>query len=89
MKWWHVLRGDEALLEKEWSKVKEQTSWSIEPCCAYEDNAQDPSSKPDKSPIVTNNTLGDDESHKESTEASELSDNGAENNPQQSFLEGK
>ena len=71
VKWWHVLRGDEekmALLQKEWSKVKEQTSWSIEPCLAFEDNVLNPSS--DKDPIVIHNmnTTGDGEPHKEATE---------------------
>jgi len=78
-----------ALLQEEWSKVKEQTSWSVEPCLAYEDNALNPSFEPDKSPIVIHNTPGDGKSHKEATETSELSDNGAENNPQHSFLEGQ
>ena len=90
VKWWHVLRGDEetmALLQKEWSKVKEQTSWSIEPCLAFEDNVLNPSS--DINPIVIHNTTGDGEPHKEATEISEPSENGAENNPQHSFLEGQ
>ncbi len=66
VKWWHVLRGDEetmALLQKEWSKVREQTSWSIEPCFAFEDNAQVPSPESDESSIVTHNPPGDGESH--------------------------
>ena len=75
-----------ALLQEEWSKVKEQTSWSIEPGLAYEDNALNPSSE---RPIVIHNTPGDGKSHKEATKTSELSDNGAENNPQHSFLEGQ
>ena len=35
VKWWHVVSGNEeimALLEQEWDKVKDQTSWNIEPC---------------------------------------------------------
>ena len=66
VKWWHVLRGDEetmALLEKEWSKVKEQTSWSIEPCLEFEVNTQVLSPDLDENSIVTRNEPGDGKSH--------------------------
>lgn len=59
VKWWHVLKGEEdvmVLLEKEWSKVKDRTSWSIEPCLAFENNAQTPTPQPDNSPIVSDSS---------------------------------
>ena len=43
VKWWHVLSGDEDVIDKieqEWCKVKAQTLWSIEPCLSYLDSTE-------------------------------------------------
>ena len=40
---WYVVSGNEEtmdLLEQEWDKVKDETSWSIEPCLSYVDNSE-------------------------------------------------
>ena len=62
---WHVLSGDEetmVLIEKEWGKVKAQTSWNIQPCLSYsssqapENSGLESNITPSQPPLVTHNT---------------------------------
>ena len=65
VRWWHVLSGDEetmVLIEKEWGKVKAQTSWNIQPCLSYsssqapENSSLESNITPSQPPLVTHNT---------------------------------
>ena len=92
VKWWHVVSGNEetmALLEQEWDKVKDQTSWNIEPCLSYLDHSKASENQNPQSgihAIVRNNTLGNTAMHEEADKVSGSSDNADEQGTSQSTI---
>ena len=92
VKWWHVVSGNEetmALLEQEWDKVKDQTSWNIEPCLSYVDDSEASENQNPQSgihAIVRNNALGNVAMNEEANKVSGSPDNADEQGTSQSTI---
>ncbi len=85
VKWWHVVAGDEevmTLLEKEWGKIKAETSWSIKPCLSYANHPPEthgnPSSQLDNQLAVGNNASSFADMHVDANKSSSRSDSANE-----------